>query len=88
MSTRKRKDLQHLSLSVPATDSKEFHSPQNAAPDTSYQGKLYKKGDVEGLQHLEFAAGIPPFLRFGITKGPEGPMLFSHFRCLDCTSVR
>lgn len=63
MSTSKRKNLQHLSLSIPAPDSRRSARSEAPSREASYEAKFYKKEDVEGLEHLEFAAGIPPFLR-------------------------
>ncbi|NAS11406.1 methylmalonyl-CoA mutase [Poritiphilus flavus] len=60
-----RKDLQHLSLSGAATAS-------STAADTNSQFRtaegiqlkpVYNKEDLKEVGHLEFAAGIPPYLR-------------------------
>ncbi|SMC84649.1 methylmalonyl-CoA mutase [Cellulophaga tyrosinoxydans] len=58
-----RKDLQHIGLSKVST--KEQHAPI-AAFETS-EGidikSVYQEKDIESLEHIAFAAGIPPFLR-------------------------
>src|SRR5690625_1655294 len=63
MSTNKRKNLQHLNLVTSASKARRSEGSEDPSPEASYGGKFYKKEDVEGLEHLEFAAGIPPFLR-------------------------
>jgi methylmalonyl-CoA mutase len=57
-----RKDLQHISL-VNEKESKSnptstFETAEGIAIQSSYQ-----KEDIEGLEHLNFAAGFPPYLR-------------------------
>ena len=59
----KRKDLQHITLST-----KENHpvasTPESSRAQTKAQAaRTYTKQDLEGLEHLKFAAGIPPYLR-------------------------
>ncbi|GBF19559.1 MULTISPECIES: methylmalonyl-CoA mutase [Arenibacter] len=69
-----RKNLQHIQLkSVP-----EINIPdqESVLPFETSEGiilkKNYTKEDIEGLEHLNFAAGIPPFLR-----GPYSTMYVS-----------
>ena len=42
----------------------EWHSPEQIAPKS-----FYTRADLLGLEHLEYAAGIPPYLR-----GPDATM--------------
>ena len=48
-----RKDLQHLQLRASEQQGSDCEKPL----------KKYSEQDTAGLEHLEFAAGIPPFLR-------------------------
>ncbi|MBC8770159.1 methylmalonyl-CoA mutase [Arenibacter sp. BSSL-BM3] len=69
-----RKNLQQIQLrSVPETNPKD-HDP--VLPFETAEGillnKTYSKADIEDLEHLNFAAGIPPFLR-----GPYSTMYVS-----------
>tara|TARA_R110000868_G_scaffold21614_12_gene89583 strand:- start:335 stop:2509 length:2175 start_codon:yes stop_codon:yes gene_type:complete len=69
-----RKNLQHIQLRpVPDTNTKD-HDP--VLPFETAEGiflkKTYSKADTEDLEHLNFAAGIPPFLR-----GPYSTMYVS-----------
>jgi methylmalonyl-CoA mutase len=41
-----------------ASQSEERHSPEHISIKPSYS-----REDLEGLEHLDYAAGIPPFLR-------------------------
>ncbi|WP_026914813.1 methylmalonyl-CoA mutase [Christiangramia portivictoriae] len=68
-----RKDLQHISLNekelFPANEAKTetFETPEEIEIKTSYS-----KEDLSEAEHLEFAAGIPPYLR-----GPYSTMYVS-----------
>ncbi len=66
-----RKDLQHIKLAPSEfplkTKDKNFKTPEGITLKTSYS-----KADVENLEHLNFAAGIPPYLR-----GPYSTMYVS-----------
>ena len=69
-----RKDLQHIKLSEPDLgtrekegDTQSFETPEGISLKSSYSEK-----DLEGLEHLHFAAGIPPYLR-----GPYSTMYVS-----------
>ena len=60
-----RKNLQHIQLkSVPE---KNIPVQDPVLPYETAEGiilkKNYTKEDIEGTEHLNFAAGIPPFLR-------------------------
>lgn len=60
-----RKDLQHLRLDPGKTKKNKGSSkdkPFITAEDISVKS-FYKKSDIEGLDHLDFAAGISPYLR-------------------------
>ncbi|MDF4201725.1 methylmalonyl-CoA mutase [Maribacter sp. SA7] len=65
-----RKDLQHIQLATSATtgnSQKNLKGKSDEAPfitaETIPLKKSYTKEDIEGIEHLNFAAGIPPFLR-------------------------
>ncbi|MEP2277955.1 methylmalonyl-CoA mutase [Maribacter sp.] len=65
-----RKDLQHIQLATEATtgnSQKNFKDKSDDAPfitaETIPLKKSYTKEDIEDIEHLNFAAGIPPFLR-------------------------
>lgn len=54
-----RKNIQHLKLNPEVRVSRE---PEGGIPQDSKQ-KTYTKKDIEELDHLGFAAGLPPYLR-------------------------
>ncbi|MEP2237580.1 MAG: methylmalonyl-CoA mutase [Maribacter sp.] len=65
-----RKDLQHIQLATSATTGKsqknfkgEFDDAPFITAETIPVKKSYTKEDIEDIEHLDFAAGIPPFLR-------------------------
>jgi len=68
-----RKDLQHISLndkdlsSAKKINAETFETPEEIEIKTSYS-----KEDLSEAEHLEFAAGIPPYLR-----GPYSTMYVS-----------
>src|SRR5690606_5524937 len=69
-----RKNLQHMQLkSVPE---KDHRNQDSVLPYVTAEGiplkKNYTREDIEDLEHLNFAAGIPPFLR-----GPYSTMYVS-----------
>jgi methylmalonyl-CoA mutase len=69
-----RKNLQHIQLkSVPEKNTLDQDSvlPYETAEGIILK-KNYFKEDIEGVEHLNFAAGIPPFLR-----GPYSTMYVS-----------
>ena len=49
-----RKNLQNISLK---------EARPSKSPTEKVNKKSYSKADIEGLEHLNFAAGIPPYLR-------------------------
>ncbi|SFW27834.1 methylmalonyl-CoA mutase [Cellulophaga fucicola] len=57
-----RKDLQHLELSKEDSGKKSDSSIFNTAEGIAVK-KTYTKQDLEGLEHLDFAAGLAPNLR-------------------------
>ncbi|MEJ4088720.1 methylmalonyl-CoA mutase [Galbibacter orientalis] len=60
----KRKDLQHITLKKTLT--KEGNASENITFPTAEKINLktvYNKDDMKQLEHLNFAAGFPPFLR-------------------------
>ena len=60
-----RKDLQHLTLkrSEPRTQNSKSLSKNFETAEGIEIKSSYSKKDIENLQHLDFAAGISPFLR-------------------------
>ncbi|WP_419213470.1 methylmalonyl-CoA mutase [Maribacter sp. X9] len=65
-----RKELQHISLKNTTLDSKEQKVGDQHRRDKKYTTaehidlkKKYSEKDVEELEHLNFAAGMPPYLR-------------------------
>ncbi len=69
-----RKDLQHIKLSEPdlGTREKEGNTQSFETPEGISLKSSYSEKDLEGLEHLHFAAGIPPYLR-----GPYSTMYVS-----------
>ncbi|MCM4170037.1 methylmalonyl-CoA mutase [Arenibacter sp. TNZ] len=60
-----RKNLQHIQLrSVPEsnTDKHDPNMPFETAEGIQLK-KTYSKADIDSVEHMNFAAGIPPFLR-------------------------
>lgn len=60
-----RKDLQQMTLYNDKSGSRSAHSSSDSfstAEGISLK-KVYSQKDIEELEHLDFAAGIPPFLR-------------------------
>ncbi|NJX16501.1 methylmalonyl-CoA mutase [Tamlana crocina] len=57
-----RKNLQHIKLKSESGSRKPETSTVQTAEGIEIKS-VYSKKDVEGLEHLNFAAGIPPFLR-------------------------
>lgn len=55
-----RKELQHLKLNSKALAENANKTP---VPSTPLAQKTYSKKDIKDLEHLGFAAGIPPYLR-------------------------
>ncbi|MEP1489189.1 MAG: methylmalonyl-CoA mutase [Algibacter sp.] len=57
-----RKNLQHIKIEPEVGNQKLETSSFQTAEDINIKS-TYSKGDVEGLEHLSFAAGIAPHLR-------------------------
>jgi len=57
-----RKNLQHLSLKTSFSKEPVKTSVFNTAEEIPIK-KKYTQADLEDLEHLDFAAGIPPYLR-------------------------
>ncbi|WP_029038068.1 methylmalonyl-CoA mutase [Salinimicrobium xinjiangense] len=60
-----RKSLENIALlepdaGIPIQDPQVSSATPNAGGET---GKVYTKNDLQEIEHLDFAAGIPPFLR-------------------------
>ncbi|WP_396632467.1 methylmalonyl-CoA mutase [Maribacter sp. R86514] len=65
-----RRDLQHINLANSVSLSKEEKSNNRESDDAPFitaesipLKKSYTKEDINDIEHLNFAAGIPPFLR-------------------------
>lgn len=58
-----RKNLQHITLKKSASLQEEAKNTVFAFAEDIPIKSTYTKKDIEGLEHLNFAAGIPPFLR-------------------------
>ncbi|MBI6117267.1 methylmalonyl-CoA mutase [Salegentibacter maritimus] len=69
-----RKELQHIKLRVPAPGNEQKEGKNNTykTPEEINLQPSYSKEDIKGLNHLNFAAGIPPYLR-----GPYSTMYVS-----------
>lgn len=58
-----RKDLQHIKLQNSELKIQNFEKEVFTTPEKIKIKKVYTKEDVENLEHLNFVAGISPFLR-------------------------
>ena len=69
-----RKELQHIKLRVPAPGNEQKEDKNNTykTPEEINLQPSYSKEDIKDLNHLNFAAGIPPYLR-----GPYSTMYVS-----------
>ena len=69
-----RKDLQHIKLKAPALGKRQKEGENNTykTPEEINLQPSYSKEDIKDLKHLNFAAGIPPYLR-----GPYSTMYVS-----------
>jgi len=69
-----RKDLQHIKLTAPALGKRQKENENNTykTPEEINLQPFYSKEDIKDLKHLNFAAGIPPYLR-----GPYSTMYVS-----------
>jgi len=69
-----RKDIQHIKLKAPALGKRQKESENNTykTPEEINLQPSYSKEDIQDLKHLNFAAGIPPYLR-----GPYSTMYVS-----------
>ncbi len=69
-----RKDLQHIKLTAPALGKRQKESESNTykTPEEINLQPSYSKEDIKDLKHLNFAAGISPYLR-----GPYSTMYVS-----------
>ncbi|WP_286761076.1 methylmalonyl-CoA mutase [Salegentibacter sp. UBA1130] len=69
-----RKDLQHIELKEPAIGKRQKEGENNTykTPEEINLQPSYSKEDIKDLKHLNFAAGIPPYLR-----GPYSTMYVS-----------
>lgn len=56
-----RKDLQHITINSTLETPKKKTPPSPASKSNAQS--TYTKKDIAGLEHLKFAAGIPPYLR-------------------------
>ncbi|PKD16828.1 methylmalonyl-CoA mutase [Salegentibacter salinarum] len=69
-----RKELQHIELQQPELGKRQKEGENNTfeTPEEIDLQPSYSKTDIQDLQHLNFAAGIPPYLR-----GPYSTMYVS-----------
>ncbi|GGW87681.1 methylmalonyl-CoA mutase [Salegentibacter mishustinae] len=69
-----RKDLQHIKLTAPVLGKRQKEGENNTykTPEEINLQPSYSKEDIKDLKHLNFAAGIPPYLR-----GPYSTMYVS-----------
>lgn len=58
-----RKDLQHIKIQTSELNYKNSKSEEFTTAEKIKIKKVYTKEDVENLEHLNFVAGISPFLR-------------------------
>ena len=58
-----RKDLQHIKIQTSEFNHKNSKSEEFTTAEKIKIKKVYTKEDVENLEHLNFVAGISPFLR-------------------------
>ncbi len=58
-----RKDLQHIKIQTSELNYKNSKSEEFTTAEKIKIKKVYTKKDVENLEHLNFVAGISPFLR-------------------------
>ena len=69
-----RKDFQNIKLTAPALGKRQKEGENNTykTPEEINLQPSYSKEDIKDLKHLNFAAGIPPYLR-----GPYSTMYVS-----------
>ncbi|WP_373060215.1 methylmalonyl-CoA mutase [Zunongwangia sp. H14] len=67
-----RKDLQHIKLDIPKLSLKVQDASKFETPEEILLKSSYSKEDIQDVEHLKFAAGIPPYLR-----GPYSTMYVS-----------
>src|SRR5690554_3096329 len=58
-----RKDLQHIDLNNSESQIQDSHGFAKTSTADTGSKKEYSKEDIDRLQHLDFVAGIVPFLR-------------------------
>ncbi|MBQ0739503.1 methylmalonyl-CoA mutase, partial [Aquimarina celericrescens] len=58
-----RKDLQHIKIQTSELNYKNSENKEFTTAEKIKIKKVYTKEDVENLEHLNFVAGISPFLR-------------------------
>ncbi len=58
-----RKNLQHISLNIAATDNRQPATDNFLTAEGIELKPSYSKQDTENLEHLSFAAGFSPYLR-------------------------
>ena len=75
-----RREVQHITLDSKSTSEKKgLKGDQFMTAEGIPFKSIYSKEDVDSVEHLNFVAGIPPFLR-----GPYSTMYVR--RCLLYTS--
>ncbi|WP_108868723.1 methylmalonyl-CoA mutase [Aquimarina aquimarini] len=58
-----RKDIQHIQLAKVATPNKSQQTSTYSTPEGINIKSTYNKDDLGSIDHLNFSAGIPPYLR-------------------------
>src|SRR5690554_1498158 len=58
-----RKDLQHIDLNTSESQTTDTGLEAITPSGDSHPKKVYRKEDISDLEHLDFVAGIAPFLR-------------------------
>lgn len=61
-------DIDPLKVTVPSRDKQKWEkengiSPKWETPERIHLKSVYSREDLKGMEHLQYAAGIPPFLR-------------------------
>lgn len=61
-------DIDPLKVTVPSRDKQKWEkengiSPQWETPERIRLKSVYSREDLKGMEHLQYAAGVPPYLR-------------------------
>jgi methylmalonyl-CoA mutase N-terminal domain/subunit len=77
-----RKDVQNISLKKSAKLNLDANKPSFVTAESITLKSTYSANDLKKIEHLNFGAGIPPFLR-----GPYSTMYVSDHGPLDSMPV-